>query len=305
MSRPQSEKGMVLLLVVMVVALLAALLTEFAFSSLVDLRLAETFRDTSRAYYLGAGGVKVGQMLLQDDKNNYDAPDEMWAQGIYGYPVADGTVSIQIEDLGGRIDLNRLYIPAQRGPDPVVMDRLERLFIELGLDDPDGLLDALIDWLDEDDQARQFGAESAYYLDRPRPYPAKNGPLDTLDELLLIKGFDTDILNQLRPNVTVHGGEKINVNTASEEVLLALAEEMDMDAVQTIVDARQDRPFTKVEEIKDLPGMGNIYGFFNSYLTVTSPTYHITARGDVGDGSRTVQAVVEKASGKIFYQRVN
>ena len=82
MSIMKNERGMVLLLVLLVVALLATVLTELSFSTLIDMRLAETFRDSTRANYLARGGLEVGKMLLQDDNNNYDATDEIWAIGV-------------------------------------------------------------------------------------------------------------------------------------------------------------------------------------------------------------------------------
>lgn len=48
--------------------------------------------------------------------------------------------------------------------------------------------DCILDFLDEDDEPREFGAESEYYLTLPSPYDAKNGPLDSVEELLLVKG---------------------------------------------------------------------------------------------------------------------
>ncbi len=104
----RQEKGMVLLLVLVVVALLAGLLSEFSFSSLVDLRLAETYRDSTRAYYLARGGVRAAQMILKEDHNNYDARSEMWGRGVANYPIGEGIVTITIEDLDGLLDINAL-----------------------------------------------------------------------------------------------------------------------------------------------------------------------------------------------------
>jgi len=299
-----NERGMVLLLVLVVVALLSALLTEFAYSSLVDLRLAETFRDTTRAYYLAAGGVRVGRMLLQEDRNGYDGADELWSQGVSGYPVGEGTVSIAIEDLGGRVDLNRL-VDATGNVDVVSMDRCLRLFDNLGLDDPDALVDALIDWLDPDGETRPLGAEGEHYLGLEHPYPVKDGSLESLDELLLVRGFDESVLEQLAPHVTVHGAERINVNTASVEVLQSLAEEMDRPAAEAIVDARRETPFRDLERLKTLPEMETRYSAIHLYVDTKSPTFSIVARGDVGDGTRTVRAVVKRDGDRILYQRVD
>ena len=48
--------------------------------------------------------------------------------------------------------------------------------------------DSIFDFIDEDDEPRDFGAESEYYLSLPSAYEAKNGPLDSVEELLLVKG---------------------------------------------------------------------------------------------------------------------
>jgi general secretion pathway protein K len=306
-----NERGMVLLLVLTVVTLLAALLTEFAFSSLVDLRLAETFRDSSRAYYLANGGVRVGRVLLQEDRNNFDGPGELWSMGVPGYPVGDGTVSIRIDDLGGRIDLNRL-VNNVGDADDEAKNRCQRLFAEIGLEDPEGLVDALIDWLDPDDDERQFGAESRHYLDLPRPYQAKNGRLDSFDELLLVRGIDADMLSRLTPHVSVLGAQlvnldqKLNVNTASVEVLMAWSDGMTKQAAEAIRNHRESEPFRTGEQVKDLIGL-DLYTALNRNqdISFTSDFFHIVSRADLGDGSRTVQAIVKKGGDQILYQRVD
>lgn len=304
-GRLQREEGMVLLLVLVVVVLLSALLTEFAFSTLVDLRLTETFRDSTRAYYLAKGGLRVGQMILQEDRNAYDGPGEVWSQGLDGYPVGeDGLVSIHIDDLGGKLDLNQLVTMPLGNPDVVVKTRFLRLFKVLGLADPEGLVDALIDWLDPDDEPQTLGAEEEYYLRLPHPYVCKNGYLQSVEELLLVKGFDAEILKILAPHVTVYGDKKINVNTASVEVLYSLAEEMDLQAAETIVEARNEKPIQKVDEIKDLPGMSQLYWAINTSLAVTSSTYRIESWAGVNDGARRVSGIVDKAQNRLLFFRV-
>jgi len=300
----RQEKGMVLLMVLVVIALLASLTIEFAFSTLVDMRLVETFRDSTRAYYLAKGGVRVGQMILQDDTNGYDAESELWGQGIESYPVGQGFVSVRIEDLGGRLDINRL-VTAQGNIDVVFKERFLRLFEDLGFDRPEALVDALIDWIDVDDEPEPEGAENEYYVRLDSPYRCKNGRLDTLEELTMVRGFTAEIFRRLAPYLTVDGGDKINVNTATIEVLIALAEEMDLTAAEAIVAFRESAPIVEVEELKDLPGLGELYWAINSHLRVTSPVYLIRAWGFVGDGSRSLEARVRKADNRLLYIKVN
>jgi len=49
------------------------------------------------------------------------------------------------------------------------------------------IADAILDWTDKDDDPRDYGAEEEYYLSLPSPYSPKNGPLESLDELLLVR----------------------------------------------------------------------------------------------------------------------
>jgi general secretion pathway protein K len=310
----REERGMALLLVLMIVAMLAALLTEFAFSTLVDLRLTETFRDSTRAYYLAKGGLTLGRGVLKLDTNLYTTRDELWAQGVPNYPVGDGVVSIFIEDQGGKLDINNLLETSG-----AIRKRFYRLFSALDLDDPEGLTGALIDWIDGDDVPYEdpesevmIGTESGYYLRQSPPYRCKNAPLGSLGELSLIRGFTPEIVKLVTPHLTVHGSDdtKINVNTASLEVLMTLSEEPEIDrtTAEGIIELRLDEPFTStasLNRIKNLPGMETLLTSEFGPLKFDSPTFRIESEGGVGDGVRRIEAFVQKTGDKLLYIKVN
>ncbi len=329
------EKGMVLLLVLVVVALLASLLTEWAFSTLVDLRLTETFRDSTRAYYIAKGGIAVGRSILEEDRNGYDAPDELWAQGVPSYPVGEeGVISIAIEDESGKLDVNRL-VQGGVNPHGETRKRFNRLFTNLGLNNPEELTAALIDWMDKETVGRPevvftdpdtgaAGAEESYYLGLDNPYPCKNGYLDSLEELALVRGFTADVLREIRPHLTVVPFStavtrtgKINVNTATTQVLAAGIEEPGIatpaeaeDAAEAIAAQREVDPIKAITEIQNIPGIdSNLYSRISTAnaFDVKGETFRIVARAGVNDGSRTVEAVVEKTQGatKLLYIKVN
>ena len=54
--------------------------------------------------------------------------------------------------------------------------------------------DAIVDWLDMDSSPRPYGAEDDYYTALSPPYHCKNGPLDSLEELLLVRGVTPELL---------------------------------------------------------------------------------------------------------------
>jgi hypothetical protein len=148
-----------------------------------------------------------------------------------------------------------------------VVERLLQYFVdrkELKLDlkddsEPAAIINSLKDWLDSlDDDAITglSGAESSTYEDREPPYPARNGPVQDLDELLLVKGITPELfygrpeMPGISPYLTVHGatpGEgtgvtfpgRINIATAELPVLFALVPAENNDLVETLDELRR------------------------------------------------------------------
>src|SRR5207249_3174996 len=56
------------------------------------------------------------------------------------------------------------------------------------------IADAILDWIDSDQTPRETGAEESYYTSLNPPYKPKNGPLEALDELMLVRGITPDLL---------------------------------------------------------------------------------------------------------------
>jgi hypothetical protein len=57
------------------------------------------------------------------------------------------------------------------------------------------IADAILDWLDEDEETRPLGAEFAdYYQQIQPPYQPSNGPLDSIEQLLQVRGVTPQLL---------------------------------------------------------------------------------------------------------------
>ncbi|MCC9643387.1 type II secretion system protein GspK [Rhodopirellula sp. JC740] len=61
-----------------------------------------------------------------------------------------------------------------------------------GMDE--SIANAILDWLDEDTEPRENGAEDEYYTALATPYAAANGPLQSVEELLLVRGVTPQLL---------------------------------------------------------------------------------------------------------------
>jgi len=98
-----------------------------------------------------------------------------------------------LEDESTRLNINILL-----AADKVLPNGGRTLLMALpGMDmieDPESIADAIMDWIDEDDEPREFGAEFDYYQTLQPPYAPKNGPLETVEELLLVRGMTPQLL---------------------------------------------------------------------------------------------------------------
>ena len=93
-----------------------------------------------------------------------------------------------LEDESTRLNLNTLTTL-----DKALAGTGRQLLMALP-DMTEDVADAILDWLDEDDEPREFGSEIEHYSGLQPPYGTKNGPLDTVEELLLVNGVTPELL---------------------------------------------------------------------------------------------------------------
>ncbi len=102
-----------------------------------------------------------------------------WFFTIYAYnPLAPDVLRNGVTDEASKININTA------GQDTL---------LALGGMTPE-LVDCLIDYRDADANTRPAGAEQDYYDQLPHPYLIKNGPLMTVEELLMVKGFTAELV---------------------------------------------------------------------------------------------------------------
>jgi general secretion pathway protein K len=252
--RRSDERGIALLLTLLVLTLLVALILEFDAEARREYRDAAAFRDNFKATVLARAAVQAARGVLQQDfmKDKqagqfFDAPTDLWAFPLTNYAIGDGLVNAQIEDERGKLNLNDLAAGGDPMSRKVKVSRVKRLF-ELLQINPD-LVDAIVDWVDQEEVPEAAGAESLYYQTLRPSYRAANAPLQTLLELRLIKGMTPDIITKLSRVVTVYppeGEGRVNVNTADPLVLQALDPRITQGIAAAIV---QGRPFKTIQEL--------------------------------------------------------
>lgn len=159
------------------------------------------------------------------------------------YPIPE-TVSVRIYDQASKINLLRLSKKQLRqllenriGNDPAKLDALE---------------DAWQDWIDRDDFKRINGAEKDFYETLNPPYEPRNDSLETVEELLLIKGF-AEIFEGVEMDTafTVYGNASgIDPNLATREALMLLPG-VDEETINTILTKRREKEFKSYADFNE------------------------------------------------------
>lgn len=300
--RLENEKGIALLVTLLILVLVVALAYEVFRIGAQSAQTGAYGRDSIRCVLLAEAGTGAARIALRVDArdNQYDTLDEIWSRSALPITLGDGEVRVTIEDEERKIDLNRLMLPNGIAPDERRLAVFQRLLDTLGIDR--GVADAVVDWLDTDENPRAGGAESSYYLGLPNPYRAKNDLFDTIGELRLVRGVTSEVFEKLRPFVTVSSSGMVNINTAPKEVLMSLSAGTDLagggaiDAktADEIIQYRKDHPFTDTSQLGNVsPFLRDLYArtLIRNIVDVRSMYFHVRSSGDVGGTVRTIDAI--------------
>jgi len=211
MAHDGRRSGMVLLIVLVMISLLT--LAGLTFSQLMstERQAAELSGRQAQALALADSGVEMARIFVGRDEATqldlgswYNNPDLF--QGVLvvddeqprrrgrftlvapnfedGLPAG---IRFGLEDESTRLNLNTLLLIEEYAAQMGIENGGRQILMGLpGMDEM--IADAIMDWIDPDDEPREFGAEVDSYSGLDPPYAPKNGPLETIEELLLVQG---------------------------------------------------------------------------------------------------------------------
>ncbi len=229
-------------------------------------------------------------LLIKDlEKNSNDSLKDKWANELDDTKVGNYTLSGEIIDRQAKININNL----KKIQDIKFLAQINNLFKQLDI--PVKLIDGIIDYIDSDNSKYSSnGAENNYYTRLENPYKIANNTITDISELRLIKGFDNIIITKLKPYIWAgpYSINKINVNTASVEVLKALNAELN---IKDIILQRNKAPFTSIEEFINLVDE-NIRKKIkeNDLITVSSSYFLLQSVIDGPDNSMQMSSYITR-----------
>ncbi len=340
-------RGIAIFIVLISIMALSAMVFIFATQMKVETKLAMNSNNESEMEWLGRSGVELARYTLAEEMTapgpgqHFDALNQKWAGGpadtndalaaitLTDVPLGNGTISVKITDNERKINVNTAV-------NNEAMMTQAMILIGIDASEIPTIIASIQDWIDPDDETHVNGAESEYYQTLDPPYFAKNGPIDDLSELLLVKGITPDIY--FGPNSTNHppsrfqshavdpvastlpnaptvsvglvdiftpiSSGQININTASATTLRMIG--MDESTANKLIQLRagpdgvdgteDDMPFSSTGEIINAGIPNQIASQFMQYLTVRSSTFEVQVDVQIGMSKRRYLATVHRNS---------
>jgi DNA uptake protein ComE-like DNA-binding protein len=178
------ERGAVLIVTLGVLAMLVAIVTAIAASQRVDALAQANRMQLRRARLAADAGVQRAmaeiELLLQNQEESVNLTQN-WAEvgqkGSESFVIGNESFRMEILDAASLININTAS-----------EQQLQRLPLTTEQ------IDSLLDWREAGLQPRPEGGKDEYYNQLPNPYNAKLGRLDSVEELLLVKGFTPETL---------------------------------------------------------------------------------------------------------------
>lgn len=240
--RPPRQRGVALIVALLVFALAAVLLVGLAreFTLFYQRGANALLGAQAQAYLLGAeelAELALARDYALDQERSAPRDDltELWARESPPYALDEGGwLTGRLEDLQGRFNLNLL---ARQQPESEAGDDAftpaQRFFLRLLLSFQDlalgrseavAVTEAIGDWLDADAVARFNGAEDDYYLVQRPAYRAANRPMASVSELRSVANVTPALYERLAPLVTVWPAvpSSMNIHTMPEALLAAV-----------------------------------------------------------------------------------
>jgi general secretion pathway protein K len=309
-----NSRGVALIMVLWVVAILSVIVLEFSFAMRTEVNIAKNFKEEAQLYAIAEGGIQraIAELVYKNDpriqqmRKNFIIeeipPDKKeWVTDGRPYllPFDQRTCEVKVMSESGKVNINTVSDAT-----------LRKIIGQLGLEGEarDVVVDSILDWIDPDDLTRLNGAENDYYRSLKEPYNCKNGNLDSIEELLLVRGVTPDLFYGrkgmrkeegeglegskvdkigLRDIFSIYStGEQIDINSAGLPVLRVVLG-IPKEVAQSILKAREEKAFQNQQDLLQrvpefspfIGGAANLF-VFQSII----PYYTVESRGKNKDG---------------------
>ena len=237
----KNKKGIILIFVLMILVTFSLLGLGLSFRARIENRLSQYFAAEAEDLYLAKTKLNQVMVKIAQDDNDYDNFREEWARGLSVELEKDGCLKMTIEDEDGKLDINT----------------------------------ASSQWLDD----------LLFFSQHLKEQVVKNRPFLVEEEIFYLPGFDEDLFlgggkSGILNLVTTQNHDKININTAREQVFYSIPG-LSRTVVDTILSLRRNEAIDNIETLKEVAGITvNEYQILKRVLKTTSDFYTVRIQID-------------------------
>lgn len=312
------HSGVALITVILIISILVAAALELNRLSRADIYSAANISDGVKLTYIAKSGFYGAAALLINSNNDYETLRDDWAHAEVLSAqskalFASGSFMVRIEDEKGKIPINKLVTGGAVNANikDMLLLLLKQPEFDLNERKAAEIVDAIIDWMDDNNEITGAGAESSYYASLAAPYAAKNAPLDCIEELLMIRGITYELFAGTREKpglgqyVTIYGTGAININTAPKMVLRALTPDITVELADKMDEYRRSKSnnLSSVDWYKKVPGMESITIKPELIEMVKSNYFRIYSTGTADKVEETISGVMQRSPFQIMSWR--
>ncbi len=285
-----------MLTVLFILVLLTTLSVYMVEDEHLSIRRISNHRDAEQGHQMTTGAEQWAAKILERDakENSIDHLNEPWNSLLPEVSVEEGALRAEIQDLQGLFNINNLA----PGKDKKWYPLFVRLLRALSIDE--GLADAVVDWLDENqDVSGVNGAEDPEYLSLDPPYRAANRLITDVGELLLVKGFNETIVSRISDYTTAlpESNTKINVNTSPALLLRVLTRDILPEAtVESLLTGRGDKGFQDVETFITRTEFAAQSDQVEPLVTVSSRYFQVRSEAKFGRLTSVLLSVIQRSA---------
>ncbi len=283
---------MALVLVLMIVALITAMVVEFAYGVYVNTNALYNWQTSQKLSIAAKSATRLASKIITSNMfEQYKTRSSFEMSQKIPFGDLEGTITLRMEDENAKFNLNSL-----KNPDGYAF--FVRLLTVLDLD-PD-IANKVSYWINSSTDHRPKNSDSI------KP---KNAYFDSVDELLLIPGIDKESYGKLLPYVTIYGSGNgdsntfyINVNTADVPVIRSLSnnKKISPEMAQRVIVKRGIIPFSTYSEFTETLGLstGDVPG---GHIIFQGNSFHVIATGESGGIKRIIESVLQVQGNTVQY----
>lgn len=259
--KSDSQRGVALLTILLLVVSITVVAGAMLASQKIAIRRSGLLFDQNQLLQDINAGQQLAVVMLRADAtlNDTDSEQDIWAQSIPPYPLANHSISIELRDEASRFNINNLYHEGE--VDSAALAVFQRLLTQLNLE-PDIAI-AVLDYQDTDSEVYQDGGDESVVYSQQTNSTAEstlpNQPLVSIDQLQGVRGIDAEVIATLRPYISaIPYYVPININTASPVLLAALMEGANSEQMEGLIDMRANRALASIDDIWQLSMLSGV-----------------------------------------------